>query len=288
MPAPTAIPREHTHTLYVWDAQQLLQEMQNIRRGAGAAIAANDALKSTINADVVALSQLVQSGTKIARQIKLLGITGRAYIKTTRGKTYVIFKGNPRARPNLTGTRYAAEHAKVSCFVIGSRQIVKDAAAGTKVAIIAFIAIDIVTELTSDQPSLASLGVRITSDALQAVISSAAGAAAGVVLSTVGAPVVITFIVVVAVGFAVGMLLTRLDREYQLTDRARARMMAFEKQLVRDFGEFKRQVVIAERQMENAARRIGNEISEEWYRMDRYYRSVAQMVADRAPALMPF
>src|ERR1700745_4006082 len=143
------------HEIWVWEADEFLK--------------VNEALKSHVDADVVALSLFMKSGAQSARQIKLLGVMGRAYIKVGKNrKKYIIFKGNAKLRPDLRGTRYLMENPKVSMFVVGKKEIIEEAAKSTKIAIIAFVAIDIIQELREDQFSLASLGVRILSDALQA------------------------------------------------------------------------------------------------------------------------
>ena len=111
----------------------------------------------------------------------------------------------------------------MKCFVIGSKDIVEDATHGTKIAVVAFVAIDVAMEVTSDHFSLASLGVRVGSDVLQAILSAGAGARCRCFPGIhPAAPVVVTYVVVIAVGFAVGVVLTELDRRYSLTERARA------------------------------------------------------------------
>ncbi len=268
-----------SHELFVWDADDLLEAVKKLKEGVRAAVEANDKLKGFVDADAVALSQLIQAGDKIAKQIKLLGVFGQAYIKEVKGKKYIIFKGNQRLRPNLKGTRYLAENAKVKCFVVGAKDIVEDAAKGTKVAIIAFVAIDIATECTSDHFSLASLGVRISSDVLQAVVSTAVGVEAGVfVASVLGAPIVVTFIVVVAAGFVMGMILTNLDNKYHLTERLRARMMAYEAELSREIPVIKQAVVNAGHKAVEYGREAGSEIKAEYYRVDRFFASTAEMM----------
>ena len=162
---------------------------------------------------------------------------------------------------------------------MGSKDIIEDAAHGTKVAIIAFIAIDIAIEVTSDHFSLASLGVRIGSDVLQAVISAGPGAAAGVFLaSTLGAPVIIPFIAVVVVGFAVGVALTELDRKYRLTERVRARAMELEDDLKRDLPAAQQAVVNAGRRVERLGQQAGQEIKAGYYKVDRFFASTAEMM----------
>ncbi len=268
-----------SHELYVWDAEELLEQVKKLNEGARVAVEANEKLKGYIDADAVALTQLIQASNKIARQIKLLGILGNAYIKEVKGKKYIIFKGNQRLRPNLKGTRYLAENARVKCFVVGTKDIIEDAAKGTKVAIIAFIAIDIAMECTSDHFSLASLGVRIGIDVLQAVISTAVGVEAGVfVAAAFGAPVVITFIVVIGAGFLMGMLLTDLDNKYHLTERLRARMMAYEKELGHEIPVIRQAVVNAGHKAAQLGRETGDVIRADYYKIDRFFASTAQMM----------
>ncbi len=275
----TDLANADSHELYVWDAEELLEQVKKLKEGVRTAVEANEKLKGYIDADAVALTQFVQAGDKIAKQVKLLGIMGQAYIKEVKGKKYIIFKGNQRLRPNLKGTRYLAENAKVKCFVVGTKDIIEDAAKGTKVAIIAFIALDIAMECTSDHFSLASLGVRIASDVLQAVVSTAVGVEAGVfVAAAFGAPVVITFIVVVGAGFLMGMLLTDLDNKYHLTERLRARMMAYEKELGHEVPVIKQAVVNAGHKVAQLGREAGDVIKADYYKIDRFFASTAQMM----------
>ena len=199
-------------------------------------------------------------------------------------------------RPNLKGTRYLAENAKVKCFVIGSKDIIEDATHGTKIAVVAFVAIDVAMEVTSDHFSFASLGVRVGSDVLQAILSAGAGAEAGVFLATtLAAPVMVTYVVVIAVGFAVGIVLTELDRRYNLTERARARMMAIATEisneartlkpdvLKRDFVQVGSSIVTTARL---TADKAAAEARSTYYRVDRYFVSVAQMIEADAGAFI--
>ncbi len=270
------------HEVYIWSADDLLEDMKKVgetgKEGVKTLLEYNEKIKNSIDADVVALTQLMQANVKIARQIKLLGITGRAYIKEVGKKKYIIFKGDAKLRPQLKGTLYLAENAKVRCFVVGSKDILEDAAKGTKVAIIAFVAIDIIKEVTSDHPSFVSLGVNVGSDVLQAVTAAYIAAAAGVFLTTVvGAPVVVTFIAVVGVGFAVGMILTSLDNRYHLTERCRARMMGWEQEMETELAEAKVKIVTAGKQTYQASKSY---VKAEVIKIDRYYQSAANMIGD--------
>ena len=306
MPGQITVPAAADHELFVWNSAELAEDLKKLKENIHRGVEMNDTLKATIDADIVAVSQLAQAGGKIAQQIRLLGVLGRAYIKEVGGVRYIIFKGNAKLRPNLKGTRYLAENAKVRCFVVGTKDLLKDAAHGVKIAVIAFVVIDIVAELSSDQPSLASLGVHVTSDVLQAVVASAAGWAAGalVIALAPAAPVVIVFAVVVAVGFGVGMLLTEFDRRYRLTDRAAARMREYENEFkqrwpaikqgaiglvdeaVRKAVQAGQQVHALEQRGASAARRTKDEIVSDAYKVDRYFHSLSDMFAADAGRLL--
>ena len=270
------------HEVYIWSADDLMEDLKKLgeqgKEGVKTAIEWNEKVKNSIDADVVAITQLAQANLKIAQQIKLLGVMGRAYIKEVGGKKYIIFKGNAKLRPNLQGTRYLAENAKVRCFVVGAKDILEDAAKGTKIAVIAFVAIDVIKEVTSDHPSFVSLGVNVSSDVLQAVTAAYVGAEAGVFLAVVvGAPVVVTFLAVVAVGFAVGMLLTHLDNKYKLTERCRARMMGWEQEMEKELAAAKAKIVTTSRQAYQASKQY---VKEEAIKIDKYYQSAANLLGD--------
>ena len=271
-----------SHEVYIWSADDLLEDLKGAgekgKEGVKTLLEYNEKMKNSIDADVVAVTQLMQANVKIARQIKLLGITGRAYIKEVAGKKYIIFKGDAKLRPNLKGTRYLAENAKVRCFVVGTKDILEDAAKGTKVAIIAFVAIDVIKEVTSDHPSFVSLGVNVTSDVLQAVTAAYAGAAAGVFLTTmIGAPVVVTFVAVVLVGFTVGVVLTSLDNKYKMTERCRARMMGWEQELEKEISYAKSKATAASREAYQASKQY---IKSEAIKIDKYYQTASNMLGD--------
>jgi hypothetical protein len=269
------------HEIFVFDGQELLQELKvarhDVHEGVSTALDWNDKLKATVLADVVAVTQLLQGSAKAIQQVKLLGALGHAYMKESGGKKYIIFKGRPGLRPNLKGTRYLAENSKMRCFVIGSKDILEDAAKSTKVAIIAFVAIDIISEVNSDHPSMVGLGVQISSDALQAVVAGYAGAAAGIIATTLGAPVVISFVLIVGVGFAAGMGLTYLDRRYHLTERARARMIGLEQELEKDLALARQRIVSASSQAYQTSRSY---LRQEVIRVDKFYRDASAMMAD--------
>lgn len=75
---------------------------------------------------------------------------------------------------------------------------------------------------------MASLGVNVVSDVVQASVGAGVGIVAGAIFLAAGAPVIVTFIVVVVAGAAVGAGLSWIDTHYHLTESARAYMMKLE------------------------------------------------------------
>ena len=192
-------------------------------------VAANEAVKRASRTDIITLTQLAGAGQKVVKQVRLLGAMGSAYVKTARnGKRYIIFKGRPGSRPNLAGTRYARENPKVSCFVVSTKEIIEDTAKGLKIAVFAFVALDVMEECLSDRFSMASLGVSIVSDVMQATLGAGISVVIGVFAVTIGAPVVVSFAVAVTAGVVGGAALSFIDDDLELTKRARAIMMRLE------------------------------------------------------------
>jgi hypothetical protein len=263
-----AVPAAASHEIWVFDADELLKDL----------IKFNDSVKNRLRADLIGLTLFLKSAKQSVQQIKLLGVMGHAYHKIGRnGKRYIIFKGSPGARPDLHGTRYLATNPKVACFVVGGREIIKDAASATKIAVILLVAFDVIREFHEDHFSLASLGVRVLSDVIQAAGSAAIGAAAGVfALTFLGAPAVLVFAIVVAVGFAAGVGLTVLDEKYHLTDRARARMMAYEdglKDKVNALGRLRDEAV----QFGRAAIQLRDNINQTWRMIDEFRHFIPRL-----------
>ncbi len=186
--------------------------------------------KKKTDMDLIALLQGAQGVYKAWVQLRLLGVVGKAYVKVVKGKSYIIFKGPPGLRPNLNAPRYLRANPKVAMFVVGTREIIKDTAEGFKVAVIAYVALDVMQEILQDHFSLARLGVKAASDISQALIAAGVGALAGVVVTTLGAPVVVAFVIVVGVGFLAGMALSHYDTKYHLTDKVVERMMELERE----------------------------------------------------------
>ncbi len=190
-------------------------------------------LDENVHIDCVTLAQTLKDTSRAVLQIRLLGLWGDAYVKVTRGVEYLIVKGFVGLR-RLQLTRALRTNPKVAMFVVGTKEIVEDAGKGIKVAVFAYVAIDVLEEILQDHWSLARLIGNVASHIGQAAISTAIGAAAGVVLTTLGAPIVLTFVVIVGTTFAVGWTLAYLDSRYGLTKKAISLMMEWENQIKDD------------------------------------------------------
>jgi hypothetical protein len=283
---PETKPASKDHEIYIFDGPELLQELKKVggeaghdaKRGVSTVLGWNEDLKDTVLADAVAIGQLLQNSAKVVQQIRLLGVFGHAYMKEVGKKKYIIFKGRAGLRPNLKGTRYLAENPKVRCFVVGSKDIWKDAAEGTKIAVVAMVAIDITQEVLSDHPSLVGLGVQITSDVAQAAASAIIGAGAGVFLLALvpTAPVAIVFVTVVGMGFLAGMGLTALDNHFGLTKTCRRVIITWEKRLEREIAADYRTTVAAASHAYTASRVY---LQQEAVKVRRLYSDGAAMIS---------
>lgn len=210
-------PKDQQHEIYIWPVKDLLEICKEV--------------EDHTYIDCVTLQQTLKDAYRGVLQIRLLGLWGDAYVKVTRGVEYIIFKGWPGARNYSLATRYLRSRPIVSIFVVGTKEIVEEAGKGVKVAVIAYVAFDVLEEIMQDHWSLARLGVNLTSHIAQAALATAVGTVAGVILTVAGAPVVLTFIVVVGATFIVGMGLAYLDKKYGVTKRAVEIMMDYENRL---------------------------------------------------------
>lgn len=203
-----------------------------VRDHTAKALEANEGLDKTTNMDGFTWSQLGLSTWKGVQQIKLLGMSGRAYIKEIKGKEYIVFKGLAGDRPNLPGTMYRRINPKVSCFVVGTDEMIEDGLRTTRLAVIVYAVLDVTREVVSppapvargEPPgfSLIDLGVHLSCDVLKFALATAAGIAAAAVVTAlvVGAvPVVLVFGIGLVAATLVGGALDYIDNHYGLTDK---------------------------------------------------------------------
>ncbi|CAI9122427.1 hypothetical protein, partial [Brytella acorum] len=99
-------------------------------------------------------------------------------------------------------------------------EMLEEAGKATKIAVVCFVAWDIVHELLQDKPDMTRLGVSIVSDIFQAVAATYIGVGIGLFASSLGAPIVFSFCIFAAISFISGLALSWFDSHFKLTDKA--------------------------------------------------------------------
>lgn len=162
----------------------------------------------------------VKPGYKILKERELLmdfGYNGKFYVKTIKGKQYVVFKGYAGLRKHFTRTHYQVTDTKVLSLSAAGR--FKTAMKGTILMLVIVGSIEIAEwALSKDNESqVADLLGTLGMTALKTVISSVitAGIAAWVLaaLAATGAviPVLVVIVGFIAVGVFVGKVLDIID-----------------------------------------------------------------------------
>jgi hypothetical protein len=142
---------------------------------------------------------------------KELGFDGRYRISTYKGKQYVIIKGYPGRRLNLTGPRYSANNPKVVSFGLGpvaARQAFKK---GTVINVIVLSSLDIVDYMLSDEQNIADLTSNIFFSINSAVISNYLAAIGGAALVAATGYVAVGVFAGIAISISVSKVLDYLD-----------------------------------------------------------------------------
>lgn len=207
-----SIVNQNAQTLDVLPAEELLEIHRQHTSGAPSRDPAST-IKASASLGLVALDL-----PKAQRLIRELGLTGRVKVVSHRSKQYVIFKGNPRSRSILTGTRYLASNAKVVDMAIGRRGVDKVIASGARISILFTIPINILTHIISDDQTkaefLSAVATDIAKASLVAAIASVAGSATAAVTTIAAGPI----IVVIAAGVGATIGLDALDRRFGITE----------------------------------------------------------------------
>ena len=178
----------------------------------------NDEMARASGVDLTSLGTATDDSIAVARIVRELGLSGRAYISVRNGTRYLVLKGNPGARPVLNGTRYLAGNPKVARIIVGARQMAKGAARATGIAVVAYASLRIVEHiLAEDQRNLSQLIGSLVTDVAKFAAASAAGWLAGAAVASVTTVVAGPLIAAIVVGVGVGILLDKVDRKYDLT-----------------------------------------------------------------------
>lgn len=162
--------------------------------------------------------------TALALEMKRSGsILGQYYFQTQNGKKYIVFKGRAGLRNVLTGTRYLANNTKVMQLGIGGQAMRSSARGGVLISVIFSATLNTIDWIYEDEFRWTNWLATISTDIVKAAIASAAGYAAGMVVSAglvaiTGATIaVFPLAAAILVGIGIGWALNWLDNKYGVT-----------------------------------------------------------------------
>ena len=115
--------------------------------------------------------------------LKELGLTGKYYLKTVNGKTYVVLRGYAGLRSVLTGTRYTSLNPKMISFGLGPEALKAGLKTNLIIMIACYIPLEVTEFILSDDKIYAELFADLITDVAIGTVSLAAGALAAYVLS---------------------------------------------------------------------------------------------------------
>ncbi len=164
---------------------------------------------------------------KIARDFASWKGARVSFATTSAGHVLVTFKGWPRGRKLITGTRYRVDHPKMIELQIGKPGLRAAAKDSAKFGLWLVVAVDIADYVLRDKATLGSLLGALTVDIPGVILASAIGAAAGSAFAgtAMGTALVIgsfalgPMLVAFAVGILAGMALTAIDNRFGLADK---------------------------------------------------------------------
>ena len=148
-----------------------------------------------------------------------LGINGRAFPKTIRGRQYIAFSGYPGIRALFPGTTYSERSRKLIQFAIGSLGIKNMAVRGSILTLFISVPLSILECFLSDHATMSAVIGTVASDLVKigvtAIISALVGLAVGGVTTVAAAPIA----AVIVIGLLSAAGLGWLDDKYRLTER---------------------------------------------------------------------
>jgi hypothetical protein len=140
---------------------------------------------------------------------------------TQNGRSYIIFKGNHRARLIIKGTRYLASNTLMVKMAIGKEGLKKSAKSGFLVSVIFSVTLHSIQWLFEDEYRWTNWLAGVSTDLVKITIASAAGYFAAVgVAALMGATVVavVPIIAGVAISLLAGYFLNVVDDHFKITE----------------------------------------------------------------------
>jgi hypothetical protein len=151
-----------------------------------------------------------------------LGITGRIIPKVIKGRQYIAFSGYPGLRTLFPGTIYSANNRKLITMAIGSLGLQNMVKTGGILTICITVPLTILETFLQDHATCYDLVGNMASDLIKIGIASVMGAIAGIIIGGIVTYAIVPIIITIAVSVGAGVLLNRLDDNYQLTKKLSA------------------------------------------------------------------
>lgn len=227
--------KENQHDIYVQDSRELVElwvaeqrskgkSQQQIESSfeeitGGKLAEALEQAGRAFGSNIISATKDSKMLVALAGEMKRSGsILGRYYIDTRGGKPYVIFKGRAGLRKILTGTRYLATNTKVMNIGVGGKALRASARGGFFVSVIFSVTLNSVDWVLKDEFRWTNWIANVSTDIVKAVISGAAGYAAGMYFAGTAATIAILPLgAAIVAGIVVAGALYALDNHFGIT-----------------------------------------------------------------------
>jgi hypothetical protein len=171
------------------------------------------------------VAEFVADANKIEKTVRAIGIGGLAsYVKTHRGKQYIVLKGDPTSRNKLLqGTKFLATNAKMMQLGLGYQGAKGIARGGLVPSIVVSVGIESIDFVLNDQKTMADwfggVGVELAKGGAAVALglaltklSMGGVTAVGIVGGTALAPLVVCAVLILFIGIG----LNALDNKFQI------------------------------------------------------------------------
>ncbi len=222
--------------IYVLNARELTEFWLTVQRHEGKTQPQIEAMFKDLTGldlakQLLATGRDYGSASKDAATVAVLGADlkrGSRFFETYRtvkqgGQTYIIFKGNHRARLIIKGTRYLATNTVMLKMAIGKEGLKNSAKSGFLVSVVFSTTLHSIQWLFEDEYRWTNWLAGVSTDLVKIAIASTAGYLASIgtaafMTAVTGATIaVVPLAVGIAVCIGVGFILNTIDNHFQIT-----------------------------------------------------------------------
>lgn len=201
-------------------------------------------------------NQVIATHTSTALDVRLLNqlardlsggggsILTKYRISNYNGRSYLIFSGNHRARKIITGTRYLASNTKIINIGVGRLGATRAVVSGVRLTIILTVTFRAIDTLLRDKATWHDFIGGTATDLVKVATAGAAAFTASAWVAggaAVGTIAVGPLFAAIAVGFAVGFVLEKLDEKTGFTQAIIKSLRDSDAAIRRDLREAERQ-----------------------------------------------